>query len=295
MKAKILLVGGLLNLLVFTGLSFLANADVPPLINYQGQLTDANGNPQTGIKKLEFNIYDASSGGNKIWGPQTFATVPLINGRFNVLLGTTDAKGMAITSAFGAGNRYLGISVDNAVDIVPRQQILSTPFAVQAQHAVEADHSTNADNANNAANSLHAQDAGKAAQLGNDVTIDSATGKLTSNVPMKVKSGGYEFPNGSIQTTASNPYCGESHNSADFYTCDNYSIKEVSTSLPEGYTLTGGICEVSDKLLTADYAQPTSVRNIPSNQTWRCVYQAGACRNGTYFSITVHAFGCKFQ
>ena len=123
--------------MVLAGQTILANADssVPPLINYQGQLTDASGTPQTGTKKLEFNIYDASSGGNKIWGPQTFNGIPLIGGRFNVMLGSTDAGGNAILSAFGANSRFLGIKVDDGAEITPRQQILSTPFAIQAARA----------------------------------------------------------------------------------------------------------------------------------------------------------------
>ena len=137
--------------MALAGQTILANADssVPPLINYQGQLTDASGNPQTGTKKLEFNIYDASSGGNKIWGPQTFSTVPLIGGRFNVMLGSTDAGGKVIIEAFGANSRFLGIKVDDGAEITPRQQILSTPFAIQASSA------SNADNAVNAVYALH--------------------------------------------------------------------------------------------------------------------------------------------
>jgi hypothetical protein len=144
--------------MVLAGLPLLANADnsVPPLINYQGQLTDANGNPQTGTKKLEFNIYDASSGGNKVWGPQTFNAVPLIGGRFNVILGSTDAGGNAITVAFAANSRFLGIKVDNGAEIAPRQQILSTPFAFSAQNATNAVNAQNASNAQNAQNANHA-------------------------------------------------------------------------------------------------------------------------------------------
>ena len=131
--------------LAMAGFGMLANADssVPPLINYQGQLTDASGNPQTGTKKLEFNIYDASSGGNKVWGPQTFNGIPLIGGRFNVMLGSTDAGGNALLSAFGANSRFLGIKVDDGAEIAPRQQILSTPFAIQALSASNADNATN--------------------------------------------------------------------------------------------------------------------------------------------------------
>ncbi len=107
---------------------------VPPLVNYQGLLTDAAGKPQTGTKKLEFNLYDAATGGNKVWGPQVFETVPLVNGMFNVILGTTDAGGKSIADAFGAKDRYLGMKVDDGTELVPRQQILSTPFAINTKN-----------------------------------------------------------------------------------------------------------------------------------------------------------------
>ncbi len=112
---------------------------VPPLINYQGMLADANGNPMTGTKKLTFNIYDAAIGGNLVWGPQVFDSVPLINGRFNVILGTTDNNGKLITDAFDAKERYLGITVDSNSEIAPRQQILSAPFAIHAETAEHAE------------------------------------------------------------------------------------------------------------------------------------------------------------
>jgi len=117
-----------------------ADTSVPPLINYQGMLTDADGNPMTGTtKKLEFNIYDSATGGTKIWGPQIFDPVPLINGKFNVILGTTDTTGRSIVEAFGAKDRYLGIKVDTGAELAPRQQILSAPYAIQAERASHAD------------------------------------------------------------------------------------------------------------------------------------------------------------
>ncbi len=116
------------------------DTSVPPLISYQGMLTDANSNPMAGTKKLTFNIYDTAAGGNVIWVPQVFDGVPLIGGRFSVILGTTDTAGRLISNAFSAKNRYLGIKVDSNTEIAPRQQILSTPFAIQAEHAAKADH-----------------------------------------------------------------------------------------------------------------------------------------------------------
>ncbi len=120
-----------------------ASADidsVPPLINYQGILTDAEGLPiPNEVKKLEFNIYDAAVEGAKIWGPQIFNAVPIINGQFNVILGTTDSNGRSISKAFDSASRYLGIKVgDTGLEITPRQQILSTPYAMHARKASNA-------------------------------------------------------------------------------------------------------------------------------------------------------------
>jgi len=117
---------------------------VPPLINYQGNLTDEQGNGLIGLKKLEFNIYDAPAAGNKLWGPQVFDNVPLIDGKFNVILGSSDAGGRLVTDAFSEGNRFLGIKVTDAggdltsiSEVTPRQQILSNPYAIKAADAQE--------------------------------------------------------------------------------------------------------------------------------------------------------------
>ena len=110
---------------------------VPPLINYQGRLTDAEGKGLTGTRKIEFNIYDAATGGIKKWGPQTFMSVPLVNGMFNVILSIADDGITPVTNAFDAKERYIGVTVDGKA-IMPRQQVLSTPFAVKAEQAAKA-------------------------------------------------------------------------------------------------------------------------------------------------------------
>ena len=128
------------------------DTSVPPLINYQGRLTDAEGKGLAGTRKIEFSIYDAATGGTKIWGPQIFNSVPLINGMFNVILGSTDTAGRLITDAFSAKDRYIGVTVEGKA-ILPRQQVLSTPFAVQAEQAAratDAEHAAKADVASKA-------------------------------------------------------------------------------------------------------------------------------------------------
>jgi hypothetical protein len=120
---------------------------VPALINYQGQLTDANGNAlPTADYMLTFKIYDAATGGNIIWGPQVFdgamgttghrGKVPVVQGYFNLMLGETDTASRSIAEAFNGATRYVEVWVgSNASPILPRQQILTAPFAFKANSA----------------------------------------------------------------------------------------------------------------------------------------------------------------
>lgn len=132
--------------------SSMALAEVPQLINYQGMLSDAQGNPKPSPANLSFTIYDSASGTNVIWGPQTFTSVPLINGSFNVILGTTDANGAPIANAFQTADSFLQItdmgsdvaSTSDDTEISPRQQILSAPYALNSSYAAVANNAISA-------------------------------------------------------------------------------------------------------------------------------------------------------
>lgn len=114
------------------------HAAVPGSINYQGSLTDNAGNPLTATVILGFKIYAAPTGGEALWGPQTFTGVAVVGGYFNVVLGPTDTTSRQITAALaGTSTAYLEISVDGA-EVTPRQQILSAPYAVKSQYSDNA-------------------------------------------------------------------------------------------------------------------------------------------------------------
>ena len=122
---------------------------VPNLMNYQGILVDASGVPLTITSaNLTFNIYNADAGGSVIWGPQTLSGVPVVSGRFNVNLGPTDGGGRALSSAFGGDGAYLQIQVNGNSPVVPRQRVLSTPYALSAANAANAGYANSAGNAN---------------------------------------------------------------------------------------------------------------------------------------------------
>ena len=135
MKKVGFFVGIVLALSIFCSFAQAESEHVPSLVNYQGLLTDANGNPLvTGDYKLSFNIFKESTGGIPEWGPQTFGTVTVVNGKFNVILGPNDDEpnNRLITNAFLSEETYLEITINDGSPIAPRQQILSAPYALVA-------------------------------------------------------------------------------------------------------------------------------------------------------------------
>jgi microcystin-dependent protein len=115
-----------------------AQAGAPPLVNYQGKLTDADGKPLAGSHKLSFSIYTAETDGTQVWGPQVFNDVSIIDGYFNVIL-RSDTDGRSISDAFASENAYLEITIGDGPPLPTRQRILSAPYAIQADKATKAD------------------------------------------------------------------------------------------------------------------------------------------------------------
>jgi microcystin-dependent protein len=104
---------------------------VPPLINYQGLLSDASGVPlASGSHDLVFSLYASPEATTSVWGPEAHESAQVVQGRFNVILGSTVPLG----AAFSGPDRWLGVSVSPEAEITPRQRVLSTPYAMTAQN-----------------------------------------------------------------------------------------------------------------------------------------------------------------
>lgn len=138
----------------------LAADSVPPLINYQGRLTDSSGTSlPAGTYGVTFRFWDRQSmtaGQTLVWGGDYDVTI-VEGGAFNVILGApsgralTDSPPPAVNDlafAFGDSNRFLGLTITrdkdgkpgpNPTEILPRQQILSAPFAFEAGRAAKAE------------------------------------------------------------------------------------------------------------------------------------------------------------
>lgn len=95
-------------------------------INYQGRLANAAGDPLDGNYAMSFAIYDAPSGGTRVWGPESHPIVEVSNGLFSVGLGSQTAGGIPTTT--WDGDRYLEVTVDGET-LSPRELLRGVPVA----------------------------------------------------------------------------------------------------------------------------------------------------------------------
>jgi hypothetical protein len=115
-------------LLVSFATSALA-ATLPLKVNFQGKLVDpATNNPRSGSISMTFNIYDAASSGNLLWGPET-QSITVTNGIFSAQLGASLALNPVV---FSSGSAYLGVTIAPDSEMTPRSQFVMTPYAYTA-------------------------------------------------------------------------------------------------------------------------------------------------------------------
>ena len=108
---------------------------VPWMINYQGTLTDSDGNPLDGTYQVRFYLYDALTGGNQLWGEAQSVTVA--DGVYNVQLGSVTSL---IADVFSSDAVYLEVVIYNDdtstwETLSPRQRLTSTAFSFKAADA----------------------------------------------------------------------------------------------------------------------------------------------------------------
>lgn len=116
----------LLLFLVCASIASMAHAaGVPNTLNYQGTLTYSTGKLITATAKpVTFKLYTSALGGTPFWTePQT---VPVTNGQFSVVLGST----VPLLSDKFTGETYIGVTVEDAgLEMLPRQKMTSVPYA----------------------------------------------------------------------------------------------------------------------------------------------------------------------
>ena len=102
-----------------------ALADVPPLMNYQGYLTDESGEPLDTAISMIFTIYDDPDLATP-WWTETIDSVWVVNGLFNVTLGYGSALSDTV---FSGATRWLGITIGSDPEICPRTELVAVPWA----------------------------------------------------------------------------------------------------------------------------------------------------------------------
>jgi trimeric autotransporter adhesin len=109
------------------------NTAVPPLVNFSGTLTDANGKPITGTVAVTFSLYSEQSGGAALW-METQNVQPDVHGNYTVMLGSTSSTGLP-SDIFVAGEaHWLGVRVEGEAE-QPRVLLVSAPYALKAGDA----------------------------------------------------------------------------------------------------------------------------------------------------------------
>ncbi len=118
-------------LMLLSCFSFSADAQVstiPRTISYQGYLTNATGAPVNGTIEMVFSIFNVLSGGAPLWN-ETQTTVPVINGIYNVILGSVNEINLPFNTPY-----YLGMSIGGE-ELSPRKAITSVGYAFRAYTA----------------------------------------------------------------------------------------------------------------------------------------------------------------
>jgi sulfatase modifying factor 1 len=106
--------------------AFTLHAEIPSLINYQGRLTDAQGDPVTGNRTMMVRVYDAPSGGNMTY-EETIGTVAVANGTYSFRFGSGGDGVVGVLT----GDDYLALSV-NGTEESTRTRLLAVPYALKS-------------------------------------------------------------------------------------------------------------------------------------------------------------------
>ncbi|GEM_PF-5542294 len=110
---------------------FLAEAQVPRTIAYQGILTDSSGSAKPdGIYSMTFRIYDAPSAGSALWTESK--NVQIRGGLFWTSLG--DSTPFPDPLKFGIPY-WLSLQIGGDPELTPRMQLSSAPYSMRSAYA----------------------------------------------------------------------------------------------------------------------------------------------------------------
>ncbi|MBI3895826.1 MAG: hypothetical protein HY313_07820, partial [Acidobacteria bacterium] len=107
----------------------------PRLVQFSGTLKDQSGQPLTGVQGITFALYREQSGGAALW-LETQNVQLDEQGRYGVLLGSTQAEGLPQELFSSNEARWLGVQVNLPGEPEqPRVLLVSVPYALKAADA----------------------------------------------------------------------------------------------------------------------------------------------------------------
>jgi len=135
MKTKIMGAGLALWLAGLLAAGLAQSQAVPQLINYQGRLTNAAGQPLSGVNvNLTFKFYSAATAGT-LYLTVVQNNVAVSNGIYSVLIGSGTITPPETTLAGVFQNHtdvWMGVAVNTDAEMTPRQRIAATAYAFRA-------------------------------------------------------------------------------------------------------------------------------------------------------------------
>lgn len=134
---RVVLLAGL-PLLLLAGLALTVSSGplvpdggVPPVVSYQGVLTDGYGDLLAGTFTMTFQLYDTADGIAALWRETQPVTVT--DSLFGAYLGSTSAL---TDTLFDGRDLYLGVSVGTDGEMSPRMRVPAVPYAFTADRAL---------------------------------------------------------------------------------------------------------------------------------------------------------------
>jgi len=182
-------------LATFFVISSAGQATIPHLINLQGRLINSTTNRYlSGTYNFSFYIYDAASGGSKLWS-ETQSTVSVNDGLFDVILGNSNSIGLDFTVDY-----WLAMEVQSDGEMSPRQRIASTGYAYLAEDLVCTDCVDFSDLAQNYTNNTvyfgghlpsHYSGGGGSGSYPGDVFVNETGDSMTGDLNISASAGIY--------------------------------------------------------------------------------------------------------
>ena len=106
----------------------LATSTVTTSINYQGRVTDSEGNPLDGTYTMTFSLYEASTGGSSLDSDTHSVTVT--NGLFNTYIDFDP-------DYFDGKALWLAVTMGADPEMTPRQELRPVPYALSLRPGAE--------------------------------------------------------------------------------------------------------------------------------------------------------------